>query len=382
MDGSHSVSAGQPTNNPLGRGLAILIMAAAIVIICAGLRAIQEIVVPLLAAGFIAMLAIPLLVVLQRRLGIPRWLSLLLVVLVTIGAVTGLGFLLAQSIAQVQPNLPQYQAQFEAMGVEALDKLRDVGINWTREEAIVHMRDWSIANLAGGILAGFGKLLQSTVLVVLITAFILAEASTLPDKVLVAFPAASGSGGLRSVADKVRTYLMVVTQLNILMGIVTYIACLALGMEFALLLAFVVFFLNYIPTIGAIVGGAIPVVFAMVTKGWGAGVAMGCVQLGLGVIVGSVMQPRMLGSRLGLSPLVVLLSLVVWGYLLGTIGMFFAVPLTIIVKIILDSTDDLRWMGVLLGDGRSAHAAAQGKSPVPAAGQLVRDVPPPGQKSL
>jgi predicted PurR-regulated permease PerM len=357
-------------------------MAAAIVIICAGLRAIQEIVVPLLAAGFIAMLAIPLLVVLQRRLGIPRWLSLLLVVLVTIGAVTGLGFLLAQSIAQVQPNLPQYQAQFEAMGVEALDKLRDLGINWTREEAIVHMRDWSIANLAGGILAGFGKLLQSTVLVVLITAFILAEASTLPDKILVAFPAASGSGGLRGVADKVRTYLMVVTQLNILMGIMTYIACLALGMEFALLLAFVVFFLNYIPTIGAIVGGAIPVVFAMVTKGWGPGVAMGCVQLGLGVVVGSVIQPRMLGSRLGLSPLVVLLSLVVWGYLLGTIGMFFAVPLTIIVKIILDSTDDLRWMGVLLGDGRSAQAATQGKTPVPAAGQLVRDIPPPGPKSV
>jgi AI-2 transport protein TqsA len=84
---------------------------------------------------------------------------------------------------------------------------------------------------------------------------------------------------------------------------------------------------------------------------------MAAVHAVLGVVVGSILQPRMLGSRLGLSPLVVLLSLVIWGYLLGVAGMFFAVPLTIIVKIVLDSTDDLRSLSVLLGDAGAAREA-------------------------
>jgi len=95
----------------------------------------------------------------------------------------------------------------------------------------------------------------------------------------------------------------------------------------------------------------------LITHGWGAAIGMAVVQALSGVVIGSVLQPKLLGSRLGLSPLVVLLSLVVWGYLLGIAGMFFAVPLTIIVKIVLDQTDDLRSLSVLLGDIASARAA-------------------------
>jgi predicted PurR-regulated permease PerM len=334
-------------------------MAASIAILVAGLYLVRNIVVPLLAAAFIAMLAIPLLVLLQRKLGIPRWLSLILVLTVTIGVVLGMGYLLAQSVAQVQPELPGYQLRFETMVREAIAGLQARGLNLSTEEAIARMQEWSITNIATNLIGAVATGLQSTMLVVLVTAFILAEASTLPDKIRVALPAMTKAGGLQAVSDKVRTYLVVVTQLNILMGIATYIACLVIGVPFAPLMAFIVFFLNYIPTIGAIVGGAIPALFAMVTMGWGEAIAMGCVQAVLGVVVGSAIQPRMLGSRLGLSPLVVLLSLVVWGNLLGVLGMFFAVPLTIIAKIVLDSTEDLRWIGVLLGDGRSTHAAVQ-----------------------
>ena len=166
----------------------------------------------------------------------------------------------------------------------------------------------------------------------------------------------SGSG-LNSVADKVRTFLVVITQLNVVLAVINWVACVAIGVPFAFLLSFLVFFLNYIPTIGAIVASLLVVAIALVTQGWGGALAMAIVQAVAGVLIGSVLQPKMLGSRLGLSPLVVLLSLVVWGYLLGIAGMFFAVPLTIIVKIVLDSTDDLRSLSVLLGDAAGAREA-------------------------
>jgi AI-2 transport protein TqsA len=159
------------------------------------------------------------------------------------------------------------------------------------------------------------------------------------------------------VADKVRTFLVVITQLNVVLAVINWIACVAIGVPFAFLLSFLVFFLNYIPTIGAIVASLLVVAIALVTQGWGGALAMAIVQALAGVLIGSVLQPKMLGARLGLSPLAVLLSLVVWGYLLGIAGMFFAVPLTIIVKIILDSTDDLRSLSVLLGDAAGAREA-------------------------
>lgn len=368
MDGSAPKPQGTTGNPPpLGKGLSILLIMSAIVVLAAGLRAVQSIVVPLLAAGFIAMLALPLLVLLQRTLRIPRWLSLLLVVGFTIGAVLGLGYLLASPIAQVKDQMPQYQARFEQLMLDAGAALKARGVDVDAEAAIARMHDWKITDYATEILSATVTALQNSVLILLVTAFILAEASTLPDKIRVALPRASVTGGLTSVGDKVRSYLAVVTQLNVLMGFMTYIAAVLLGVPFAPLLAFMVFFLNYIPTLGAIVGGAIPALFALVTVGWVAAIVMGVVQVLLGVVVGSVMQPRMLGSRLGLSPLVVLLSLVVWGYLLGVVGMFFAVPLTIIVKIVLDSTDDLRWLGILLGDGRNLPQPAA-RLPAPPGG--------------
>lgn len=358
MDGHSSRS--EPAHNPgpIGRGLSILLMAACIVILAAGLRQVQGIVVNILAAAFISMIALPLLVLLQRTLRIPRWLSLLLVVTLTIAAVMGLGYLLAQSIAQVKPQLPVYQARMEELIHQVVSALQTRGMNVSPEEVTARMQDWKITDYAKEILLAAASGLQSSMLVLLVTAFILAEASALPEKIRLALPEMASGTGLASVADKVRAYLAVVTQLNILMGMATYIACVIMGIEFAPLIAFLVFFMNYIPTIGAIVGGTIPVLFALVApgQGWGPAIAMAIIQVVLGVVVGSVIQPRLLGARLGLSPLVVLLSLVVWGYLLGVIGMFFAVPLTIIVKIVLDSTDDLRWLGILLGDGRAMVA--------------------------
>lgn len=346
-----------PANAPArGRGLSILLTAAAIVVVAAGVREAASIISPILAAAFISMIAILPLALLQGKLGVPRWLALLIVLALTLGGALGIGFYLNQSIAQLTPMLPEYQARVDALMLSGLEAIRERGVDLDVERIMTSAHSWKLRDFADVIVVGLAKTLQNLVFVLLVTAFIIAEASSVPEKLRIAFPNAMQGPGLGGVADKVRSFLVVITQLNVVLAVINYAACLALDVPFPFLLSFLVFFLNYIPTIGAIAASAAVVLITLVTHGWGAAIGMAVVQALSGVVIGSVLQPKLLGSRLGLSPLVVLLSLVVWGYLLGIAGMFFAVPLTIIVKIVLDQTDDLRSLSVLLGDVASARA--------------------------
>ena len=344
---------------PRARGLQILLTIAAIVVIGAGVRATSGIITPILAAAFISMIAILPLGLLQGRLGLPRWLALLIVLVLTIGGALGIGYYLSQSAAAIQPLLPEYQARLDELVLGALDTLKAKGVDVDPAKAIEALHSWKLSDFADVIVLQAARLLQDLVFVLLVSAFIIAEASSLPMKFRVAFPNAASNSALASVADKVKSFVIVITELNIALAAINYAACVILDVPFAFLLSFLVFLLNYIPTLGAIAASVLVVVVTLLTHGWGTAIAMAVVQAGSGVFIGSVLQPRLLGARLGLSPLVVFLSLVVWGYLLGIAGMFFAVPLTIILKIVLDSTDDLRSVSVLLGDAASARDASR-----------------------
>ena len=346
-----------PPERARGRGFATLMTLAAIVVVAAGVREAASIITPILAAAFISMIAILPLALLQGKLGVPRWIALLIVLALTLGGALGIGYYLGQQVSAFKPLLPEYERRLDGLLLQGLEALRDRGVEIDVERVMHEAHAWQLSDFADVIVLSVAKVLQNLTFVLLVSAFIIAEASSFPAKMRVAFPRAMSGGGLGGVADKIRSFLVVITQLNVVLAAINWIACLVLGVPFAFLLSFLVFLLNYIPTIGAIAASVGVVAITLVAKGWGAAIAMALVQGIAGVLIGSVLQPRMLGSRLGLSPLVVLLSLVVWGYLLGIAGMFFAVPLTIIVKIVLDSTDDLRSLSVLLGDASGARQA-------------------------
>jgi len=346
-----------PSAGQRGRGLSTLLTLAAIVLIAAGVRESASIITPILAAAFISMIAILPLALLQGKLGMPRWIALLIVLALTITAVLGIGYYLSQSAAAIRPLLPEYEQRIDGFIMEGLQGLKSRGVDIDPDKVLASAHDWKMADFADIIVLSVAKVLQNFLFVLLLSAFIIAEASSFPEKMRVAFPSAMDGPGLSGIADKIRSFLVVITQLNVVMAALNWVACMALGVPFAFLLSFLVFFLNYIPTIGSIAASVVVVAIALVSHGWGTAITMAIVQTVMGVVIGSVLQPKLLGSRLGLSPLVVLLSLVVWGYLLGVAGMFFAVPLTIILKIVLDSTDDMRSLSVLLGDAAGAREA-------------------------
>jgi predicted PurR-regulated permease PerM len=177
-----------------------------------------------------------------------------------------------------------------------------------------------------------------TFIVFLIMAFMLNEAMVFPDKFHYITGGTPGEGNrLAKVVTEVQTYLGIKTVISLATGLVLGSWAYVMQLDFPVLLGLVAFLLNYVPTVGSIIA-AVPAVLLSVV----------------------LLEPNLMGRRLGLSTLVVILSLLFWGWTWGPLGALLSVPLTVIVKIWLENTTDLRWVAVLLD-----------KTPPPLAGAAV-----------
>lgn len=367
-------------NRRTDTGLRLLLLLASFIVICAGLKAASEIVVPVLAAIFVAIISIPPLQYL-RRIGFPSWLAGSLVFTIVVLLVLIAGAFATRYATEVSFSLPTYRAEIEQKVDTLVDQIRETarGFGLTileppsrkpplldgapttdpgtpalepeHESWLEQQLDPSkLVGLFGSLLSSLTSLLRNTLFVLLTVFFIMTEASTIPQKIRIASsdPDAELSRFSRVYHD-IQVYLAVKTQMSAATGLCAGLALWLIGVPYWGLFAFITFLLNYIPALGSIIASipAILITWATLGLGWAAVVMI--VYLAINTIFGSILEPRIMGRRMGLSALVVFLSLVFWGWLLGVVGMFLAVPLTMLVKIMLDRSDDLRWLGILLG---------------------------------
>jgi len=156
-----------------------------------------------------------------------------------------------------------------------------------------------------------------------------------------------------NVMHNMNTYFGTKTITSIATGVLIAIALAIIGVDFPLLWGFLAFLLNYIPNIGSIIA-AIPVVLlALVQLGVTSAIEVAVVFLIVNGVIGNIVEPKLMGKNLGLSSLIVFVSLIFWGWILGTVGMLLAVPLTMTIKIIFDSMDETKNIGLLMGDDSS-----------------------------
>ena len=337
---------GEPAFGP---GARYLLTFASLIVVIAGVRAADTIIIPILLAVFIAVLSLPLLYGLQRW-GLPRILAVVATVLADIAILSAVGFLVVRSVDEFTGQLPGYQANLE----QATSSV----VQWISErggpiEAADFLDAERVVGLVGGAVTRVAAVLQNALLVILITVFILFEATSLPTKLRLAF----GEGGDRfdrwtRTAQDVQHYLGIKTVVGVVKGVLTGFLVAFFDIDFPVFWALSAFFLHYIPSIGSIVAAIPPVLIALVQFGPGsaAGVALG--YLAIDTVLGNMIEPTLMGRRFGLSVLVVFMSLLFWGWVWGPVGMLLSVPLTIIVKIILANTEDLRWLAILLGTGQ------------------------------
>jgi predicted PurR-regulated permease PerM len=237
--------------------------------------------------------------------------------------------------------------------LQSLDWLRSLGLRFelSTDTLLEYVDAGAVADLAGTLVAGVGSLLSDTAFVLMTTAFIMAEAAGLPRKLQVALGPDAEVARFGAIVEDLQEYLWIKTQISLVTGVLAWVLCLATGVDYPVLWGVIAFLLNYIPTIGSIIAAVPPVLLGFVLLGWERGVILVIGYLLINTVMGNIIEPKVMGKRLGLSSLVVFLSLVFWGWIWGPLGMFLSVPLTMIVKILLEYSDDMKWIAVLLGSG-------------------------------
>ncbi len=327
---------------PFTRPLFVL---AGLVVVIAGIKAAEQIMVPFLLAAFIATIAATPVFWLHRY-RVPVGIAIALVALALIAVLIGLGALVAPSVAEFREQLPVYERRLGALLQGVLGIFSSFGIDLSADV----LDPARALSFAGDALFGIGNVLSNSFLILLTVIFILAETSSFPRKLRdVLTDPDRDLPHFQRFADNVNRYVAIKTTVSIATGILVSGALWLIGVDFPIIWGLVAFMLNYVPTIGSIIAAVPPVLVALVQLGTGSALAVAAVYLTINVVMGNVVEPRFMGRGLGLSTLVVFLSLVFWGWVFGPVGMLLSVPLTVTAKIALEATPTTTWIGHLLG---------------------------------
>ncbi len=347
-----------------GRNISrLLVTIAACIVIVAGMRAASSILVPFFLATFIAIITGPFMFWLVRR-GVPRTIALVLAIGAVVVAVVLLGGLIGSSMKRLTADLPAYDAKFRESVEYTFTWLEEIGVDTSSMDISGLFNPAAVMKIVVGGLKNFQKALTNGFLIIMTVTFMLAEATHLRDKIRVIIGYRDNSlGGFDHFLDSVNRYLAIKTVLSAATGVLVTIFLLVMGLGYPVLWGLMSFLLNYIPSIGSIIAAIPAILLAVVQLGF---FKTGIIAVGyliINISLSSFIEPRYMGKGLGLSTLVVFLSLIFWGWVLGPVGMLLSVPLTMTVKIALDSKEETRWLSILLG-ANPAGAKTVEKTPV------------------
>jgi predicted PurR-regulated permease PerM len=326
----------------------VLLAAASFVVLVAGLKAAVHLLLPLMMGFFLAILGLPLVAWLRDR-GLPRWLAVVLTILATLGALTALLGLLTGSVAEFTARVPLYKDRLAGV-VQGLQQwLQGHGVRkaeWFSEEDI---QLGAVVDLVATTFKGVAAVFSNVILVLLTMTFVLAEEAGFQAKLELALSSHRDYlGRAGKIRADVQRYLGVKTLMGLLTGALVGLCVGLLGLDFPLLWGMLAFLMHYIPNLGAFLAAIPAMLLALVQLGPGGAGLVGLAFVVIHMAVGNLLEPVLMGRRLGLSVLVVFLSLVFWGWVWGPVGMFLSVPITMIFKITLENSQRWRWVAVLL----------------------------------
>jgi AI-2 transport protein TqsA len=319
-----------------------------VVVVIAGMRASARILVPFLLALFVAVISAPLYQGMRRR-GLPSAVAMLALVLIMLAAMLLLFGAIERAVGALSGNLPGYLAAFFAQTDKLWAWLGSHGLELPEATLRDNFNPQILLRHAGTVASTLGDVLVTTFMVVLVAIFVLLEGSALPEKMRGVHGLSSDTWNrLSQVVADVRRYMFLKTIMSLLTGALVALWLLAVGIDFPIALGVLAFALNFIPTIGSIVAAVPGILLAFIEFGLGTAALTTIAYVVINVGVSNGIEPRYLGHGLGLSPLVVIICVLFWGWVLGPMGMLLAVPLTMSVKIALESDDGTKWLALLM----------------------------------
>ena len=319
-----------------------------LIIIFAGLKTADKIIVPFFLSMFIALVSFPLLKFFQsKKINTPVSVSLVLLTIISVSL--SIAALIGTSLNSFRKSLPDYKEKItnEINGLaSALEKYNiNIDSNSLYEYVDPNFLMQSVANT----LSAFGNVLTNYFLILFIVMFTLLEAAGFSNKIKIAFKNSEKSiSNFHTFSENMNKYLSIKTIVSMITGLLIYTLLMIVGIDHAIMWGLVAFFLNYIPNIGSIIASIPAIIIAFIQLNFFYAVIVALIYLVVNIVMGSIIEPKYLGKELGLSTLIIFLSLIFWGWLLGPVGMLLSVPLTMIMKIALESNNDTKWIAIML----------------------------------
>jgi predicted PurR-regulated permease PerM len=327
--------------SPVIRALLGVVLVGAILVLISWAAPVIS---PIMVAGFVAALVAPLYFWLERR-GVSSGLAVILLLVLVVVVILFMALLLWVSAQRVIEGVAVYQTGLEEIETE-IDSL---GIRGASLSDVLSAEQLAtiLVTIAGFVADAAADLLFGLVLV----AFLLADTKRLIKLARTELSDRPGLGKFPEIGQVVVTYFGVRTRLNLLTGIGVFLLLLILGVDFALLWGVLAFLLSYVPYIGLVVAGIPPVILALAEHGVGRALIVVLGMILVNLAAENILEPRMTGKALKLSPLVVIVSFFIFGWLLGPTGALLSMPITVMVMLITEQDERTRWIAKFMGSG-------------------------------
>lgn len=325
---------------------------AAIFIIIASIKLSRPIVLPLLIALFISItLSLPISYLVLKKMN--RNLATFIVLIVFGASVYLMGEIIGKSAGEFVRNISEYRDILS-------QKLAGTQLGDFIDNTIVGDQDKNkLLGFIFGIIAELQRVVGQVVFITILTLFMIFELEVFPIKFKAIFGRKGKKGAeanLRLITLNITRYLGIKTISSSATGLLIYVSLKIIGVDYAVLWAMIAFLFNFIPNIGSMIAAIPALLFTWVQLGNTGFFWAGIAYLIINMIIGSIIEPRILGKGMGLSTFIVFLSLVFWGWVLGPVGFFLSVPLTMVLKIILNSNESSKYFAILLGTREDAMA--------------------------
>lgn len=332
------------------------LMVIAIIFIGATLKIADSVTLPLVISLFLFLLFNPLLNKLEK-LKVPRWLGVVIAMILLLIMLFAAGWFFFFTIDRLAQRLPMYIRRFTVIDAWVAEKLElEAGTSFL---TYINL-DWQVLVLSS-LSSVSGKainVVSKASLIYIFVLFLLLERQSLIPKLKIAIPSGKGmrlAVLFERINRQISKYLLLKALISLATGILFYLACLATGLDFAIMWGVLAFILNFIPSIGSIIITLMTIVMAILQffPNWANIIYVAVLMISIQTVLGNILDPRIQGIQLNLSPFVILVSLSLWGFIWGVAGMFLAVPITSIVQIVCANVKSLKPIAVMIGSGRS-----------------------------
>jgi predicted PurR-regulated permease PerM len=333
-----------------GRPSTVLLNVAAIVVIVAGMKAAAQVLVPILTALFLTLILAPIVMWLVRH-RVPKVAAVVLVAVGTLIAGVGMGAVLGDSLVGFSQRLPVYADSVEQLQHRFFAWLERRGVSADfRGSAIDSMiAPERLLRILTGLLHSLQAMVANGVVVLLLVIFGLLEVGRRRALVERAFgPDSTYRATRERFLEEVIEYVKVKAAMSLGTGLCVMLALLLFGIDYAVLWGVLAFLLNFVPNIGSLMAAVPPISLALLQYGLGRAVVVLVVIVAINVGFSNLLEPRLMGRSFGISPWVVFAAFLLWSWVLGPVGMVLAVPLTVALRLALESGERTRWVAVLM----------------------------------